>query len=465
MDERLVTFIRAMRGRDVRISLAESIDALRALEISGITDRTVVQAALRSTLVKDSADVPVFDELFPQFFGVDEPPPMQQTGGGLPDDAAEQFQEMLQQLLDDLTELSEEDLQRLIEALMGQGMSRRELRDMLERNDAMPDMSQGMPLSWAMRMAMDGIGMPQANSLMQELLDKLRQMGVDPSQIKSVERDLRENRATIAQQLAEIMQAEQGAGRDDRERERDRDEFLDRPFDQFSFDDVPNFRREVAKLAARLRSQAALRMKRAQHGHPDIRRTVRANLRFQGIPMDLRYRHRDLRPKITVICDVSGSMRAAAAFMLLLVYGLQDQIKRTRPFVYYRTIADVTRDFQELRPEAAIQVIPDRIQGGPYQTSLGSCLTTFLQEHSNTVDRNTTVIFMGDGDDHRGIPRVEDFQALRRRAHKVLWFNPEQPWRWHREDNYMHLIAPQCDGVHVVSNLRELSAAIDTLFR
>jgi hypothetical protein len=29
----------------------------------------------------------------------------------------------------------------------------------------------------------------------------------------------------------------------------------------------------------------------------------------------------------------------------------------------------------------------------------------------------------------------------------------------------MHLIAPQCDGVHVVSNLRELSAAIDTLFR
>jgi uncharacterized protein with von Willebrand factor type A (vWA) domain len=75
MDERLVTFIRAMRGRDVRISLAESIDALRALEISGITDRTVVQAALRSTLVKDAADVPVFDELFPQFFGVDEPPP------------------------------------------------------------------------------------------------------------------------------------------------------------------------------------------------------------------------------------------------------------------------------------------------------------------------------------------------------------------------------------------------------
>ena len=290
-------------------------------------------------------------------------------------------------------------------------------------------------------------------------------MGVDPAQMKQIERDLRENRATIAQQVAEMVQAEQGAGKADEDREVKRDELLDRPFDQFSFDDVPTFRREVSRLAARLRSSAALRMKRAQRGTPDIRRTVRANLRYQGIPLELRYIKKDLRPKLTVICDVSGSMRAAAAFMLLLVYALQDQVKRTRPFVYYRTIADVTKDFQELRPEAAIQILPDRIQGGPYQTSLGSCLTTFLKDHSGAVDRTTTVIFMGDGDDHRGVPRVEDFVALRKKAHKVLWFNPEPDWRWYREDNYMHVIKPQVDGVHVVSTLRELSVAIDGLFR
>ena len=464
MDERLVAFVGALRGRDVRISLAESIDALRALELGGVAEKQVVQAALRATLVKDAHDMAVFDELFAQYFGVDAPPPMQQPGGGLDDDAAQQFEQMLQELLNMLDELSEDDIKRLIEAMMGQGMTRRDLREMLERHDAMPDMSQGMPMSWAMREASEGIGMRQANELLQQLMEKLRQMGYDPAQIKAMEREVRDNRATLAQQMAEILQQEQGAGRDDRERERDRDELLDRPFDQFSFEDVPNFRREVAKLAARLRSQAALRMKRAQHGTPDIRRTVRANLRYHGVPMELRYRRRDLRPKLTVICDVSGSMRAAAAFMLLLVYALQDQIKRTRPFVYYRTIADVTRDFQELRPEAAVRVIPDRIQGGPYQTSLGSCLTTFLNDHAGAVDRNTTVIFMGDGDDHRGIPRIEDFQALRRRAHKVLWFNPEPQWRWYREDNYMHLIAPHCDGVHVVSTLRELSAAVVDLY-
>ncbi|MFN7470236.1 MAG: VWA domain-containing protein [Roseiflexaceae bacterium] len=462
MDERLIAFIRALRGREVRVSMAESIDALRALEQIDVAERGAVQTALQSSLVKERADMAVFDELFPQFFGVDAPPPMQTPGGGLPDDGAAQLEQMLQELLDSL---DDEALERLIKALMGNGMTRAELRDMMQQKDAMPDMSEGLPLSWAMRMAMDGIGMPIANEMLQIVLERLRQMGVDPAQMKQIERDLRENRATIAQQVAEMVQAEQGAGKADEDREVKRDELLDRPFDQFSFDDVPTFRREVSRLAARLRSSAALRMKRAQRGTPDIRRTVRANLRYQGIPLELRYIKKDLRPKLTVICDVSGSMRAAAAFMLLLVYALQDQVKRTRPFVYYRTIADVTKDFQELRPEAAIQILPDRIQGGPYQTSLGSCLTTFLKDHSGAVDRTTTVIFMGDGDDHRGVPRVEDFVALRKKAHKVLWFNPEPDWRWYREDNYMHIIKPQVDGVHVVSTLRELSVAIDGLFR
>jgi uncharacterized protein len=462
MDERLIAFIRALRGREVRVSMAESIDALRALEQIDVAERGAVQTALQSSLVKERADMAVFDELFPQFFGVDTPPPMQTPCGGLPDDGAAQLEQMLQELLDSL---DDEALERLIEALMGNGMTRAELREMMQQKDAMPDMSEGLPLSWAMRMAMDGIGVPIANEMLQMVLDRLRQMGVDPAQMKQIERELRENRATIAQQVAEMVQAEQGAGKADEDREVKRDELLDRPFDQFSFDDVPTFRREVSRLAARLRSSAALRMKRAQRGTPDIRRTVRANLRYQGIPLELRYIKKDLRPKLTVICDVSGSMRAAAAFMLLLVYALQDQVKRTRPFVYYRTIADVTKDFQELRPEAAIQILPDRIQGGPYQTSLGSCLTTFLKDHSGAVDRTTTVIFMGDGDDHRGVPRVEDFVALRKKAHKVLWFNPEPDWRWYREDNYMHIIKPQVDGVHVVSTLRELSVAIDGLFR
>jgi uncharacterized protein with von Willebrand factor type A (vWA) domain len=464
MDERLIAFVRALRHREVRVSLAESIDALRALGEIPLGERAAVQTALRSTLVKEQADAAVFDELFPAFFGLDMPPDMQAPGGGLSDADAARFDQLLRELQELLAELDEADLQRLIDALLGEGMTKAELRAMLDRQEALPDMSQGMPLSWGMRMAMDGLEMPQAQQLLQQLFEQLTKNGADPAEIRQMERALRENRATIAQQIAEILQTEQGDGAEREPRDR-RDELLDRPFEQFAFDDVPSFKREVQRLAARLRTKAALRMRRAKRGRLDVRRTIRANQRYHGVPLVQKTVRRDVRPKLTVICDVSGSMRAAAAFLLLLVYALQDQVKRTRPFVYYRTIADVTKDFQELRPEAAIQVIPERIEGGPYQTSLGSCLTTFLREHSGAVDRSTTVIFMGDGDDHRGIPRVDDFVQLRKRAARVIWFNPEPAWRWHREDNYMHLIKPQVDAVHVVGTLRELSAAIDAMLR
>jgi hypothetical protein len=46
----------------------------------------------------------------------------------------------------------------------------------------------------------------------------------------------------------------------------------------------------------------------------------------------------------------------------------------------------------------------------------------------------------------------------------VVWFNPEPPYRWGRDDNHMHIYGPMCDAVHHVSNLRQLVAAVDGLF-
>ena len=62
------------------------------------------------------------------------------------------------------------------------------------------------------------------------------------------------------------------------------------------------------------------------------------------------------------------------------------------------------------------------------------------------------------------MPNIADFETIKRRANKVIWFNPEQRYQWQREDNHMHVYGPMCDSVHVVSNLRELLAAVDSLF-
>src|SRR5574341_1769535 len=94
MDQRIVEFITGLRAAGVRISLAESADAFRAIEHLGITERTLFRSALRTTLIKDASDVPTFEKLFPLYFGSGGPP-----------------------LMNPNEELSPEDIQRLKDAL------------------------------------------------------------------------------------------------------------------------------------------------------------------------------------------------------------------------------------------------------------------------------------------------------------------------------------------------------------
>ena len=49
MDDRIVQFIDALRAAGVRISVAESADALRAIEATGIADKDVFRACLLYT--------------------------------------------------------------------------------------------------------------------------------------------------------------------------------------------------------------------------------------------------------------------------------------------------------------------------------------------------------------------------------------------------------------------------------
>jgi uncharacterized protein len=53
MDKRTVDFIRCLRAAGIRISLAETQDALRAMDELGVMDRDSFREGLRTTLVKE----------------------------------------------------------------------------------------------------------------------------------------------------------------------------------------------------------------------------------------------------------------------------------------------------------------------------------------------------------------------------------------------------------------------------
>ena len=90
MEKRMVEFIRALRVAGVRISLAESQDALFGVEKVGLYDPAHFKAALKATLVKEAKDQALFDYFFPLFFSSNTPPM-----SNIPDDLSPEEQDLM----------------------------------------------------------------------------------------------------------------------------------------------------------------------------------------------------------------------------------------------------------------------------------------------------------------------------------------------------------------------------------
>src|SRR5690349_10989431 len=79
MHENLHRFFRAARGAGVRVSPAESIDAMRAVASVGISDRTVLRDTFLLTLAKTQDEKRALGDCFDLFFAA--PAPSQPANG------------------------------------------------------------------------------------------------------------------------------------------------------------------------------------------------------------------------------------------------------------------------------------------------------------------------------------------------------------------------------------------------
>lgn len=456
MDSRIVQFIAALRASGVRVSLAESQDAMAAIADIGVLNRDQFRAALQTTLVKDHGDAGTFAQLFPLFFGAGGPnmvPPHQ----ALTDDQQEMLREALQALAGELNDL----LQRLLE---GRDFTQEELERMGRR--AGLEAADGLRYEeWITKRMQRQAGLEQVLDRIQQLLDQLAEMGLPPEMLNQLANMLLANAdaaseqtqrfvgQTLAERLAESEPVPPQPGPD----------LMDRPFDMLSARETRELKQQVQRLAARLRTRAALRRKRGRGPILDAKRTIRANIEHGGVPFDMRFKRRTKKPKFTVIIDVSTSMRPVVDFLLLLMYQIQDEIGRTRSFAFIDHIEDVSDVFGRLRPEEAIPIVLRRLPPGYYNTDLGASLDQFTSQHLGTVDHRTTVLFCGDGRNNFNDPRIDLVDLLRRRARRVVWFTPEPESKWGTGDSAMHDYARAVDQVFRVATLRQLTDAIDAL--
>ncbi len=457
MEARILQLISALRASGVRISLAESAEAFAATDLMGIQDRESFRRSLRATLVKDARDLSTFDKLFPLFFGSGQPPML--PGGDINEQLTPEEAEQLAEALRQFAQNLRERMQRL---MSGAPLSREEL-DQLGQMVGLNQMEDLRYQHWMAQRMMRAMAFPEVREALQELMEHLAEMGMSHERLDQMRELIQQNMQAMQSQLEQFAGERLAENLSQRPPGDFGDDLMNRPFRALEDADKKVLQREVQRLAAALRTRIALRQKKAKSGQLDAKATLRANLKYHGVPVEIRHRDHLKKPKIVVICDISTSMRFCSELMLTFLYALQGQLKKTHAFAFIDHLEYISAEFTGNNGDEAIAHVLRRMPAGHYNTDLGWALKNFNEGYLDTLNGQTTLLIVGDGRNNFNDPRLEVFDRMTRRASRTIWLNPEPPHLWASGDSDMHKYAPLCDQVFKVATLAELSYAVDQL--
>ncbi len=464
MESRILEFAGILRRHGVRVSTAETIDALRAVDTTGLGDRSTFRSSLRAAMVKRTSDLETYERLFTAFFsGLGDM--IEEAGlaarGDMTDAELQEFLDALQRLIDgqdvDISELA-----RAL-ALQDSGALEQMLRSLMD-SERMQSLAGDAPAN-AAREAVEALGAQNLAREFEQLSQAAEDAGMSP---EALER-LKEYLAQRAKELGEIIKGllrlrrEQEAKPEEQAKEFDK--LLDKSFYYLSPAEIKKMREAVSALARRMKNVMAVRRKRMKRGRLDVKGTLRSSMEFGGVPFRVRYDNkRRERPQIVILCDISDSVRNVSRFMLQFVHSLQDLYSRVRSYVFVADIAEVSRLFKENDIQTAIQsAINGDVVNVYAHSDFGRAFKNFHRDHLDVIDSRTTVIILGDARNNYNVPNDWAVRDISERAKQVIWLNPENASTWGFGDSEMAAYAKHCKLVEECRNLRQLYKVVDHL--
>lgn len=193
-------------------------------------------------------------------------------------------------------------------------------------------------------------------------------------------------------------------------------------------EELPRLQRLAERLARRLAVRLSRRLLPARRGAAiDLRRSLRQGLKYGGDPLRLlRRRHRIRKPRLVILCDVSGSMRVYASFLLPFIHALQCRLPGVESFLFSTQLTRITPALRSRSARQVLAGLPGLIPDWGGGTRTGECLAEFNRGYGlRLLGRRSVLMILSDGID-TGETEVlqEAIAALRRQTGRILWLNP-----------------------------------------
>ena len=495
----IADFLRILRAADIQVSPAEAIDAAAVIDEIGMGDRTLLKHALGHSLAKTEFEKHAFDECFESYF---MPPDMKI---GVPDAANDETSEA-----NDAEQGEWQDAGSEAEADNGEGQDG-EAQDgeaqgsPSQGGDAQGNASGGKPTGGAQAEA-DMAGAPQSllemvenrdtAALQSAMADAATRVGLANAKLFT-QQGMFSRRILEQMGLSEFDRAvrEMGEGGETERAEAlkaGRAQLFDAVFEfverqiamrtknagrllredalsrirltNLDKSDMKIMRGLIQRLAKRLASRHSRRRKKAQRGMLDIRRTMRANVAYDGNLFELAWRRTKIdRPKLIVLCDVSGSVAAVSRFFLMFLYSLDEVMPKTRSFVFSNRAGEISDMMKTGDMDQVMEGALREYGGG--STDYGMSLMDLAEATLDDIDKKTTVMILGDARSNYGDPGHLVLKEMHERAARVIWLNPEAESSWGTGDSEMKKLGAYCTHTKVCNSVKHVERVLDDLLR
>ena len=435
--------ITSLRGSGVRISVSESMDAMNAMKLMGYDNRQILKDSLSATLAKTRNEKEIFYSCFNHFFSLDGFSDPETDSFSAPAIEPDKEDSPLTQMLvsQDNTGLSllmretaqeieisgiwfftQKSLyiQRILQGMGGEGLDRDMQRLSTEHDSS--SQQKARALKQAKNLLFENV---------RDFVEKQFSLYAGSATEKMLEKYLRDVRLSNLEQQ-----------------------------------DFQRMHLIIQNMVKRLNSLHSRRRKTSKRGALDLKKTLRENVAYQGLIFNPQWKARRVdRPDLVVLCDVSRSVEAVARFMLLFLYGLNEEVARISSFIFCSNLVEVSRIFEEYPVEEALERLQKGVGIGILlgRTDYGQALLDFKENWLDKVSNKTTVIILGDGRNNYGDPQTGILRLIHERSKRLIWLNPETPSFWGIGDSEMKRYLPYCSFAKECSTVNHLDRVVDFL--
>ena len=214
------------------------------------------------------------------------------------------------------------------------------------------------------------------------------------------------------------------------------------------------------------------RRKVQTHSHKiDMRRTIRANMKYGGVPLELvNAKPRPHKNEHLFLNDISGSCEWISSWFFMLMFSAQTAFKRSRTFEFDNKVIETTKALkEEYLIDAFVKVKDLRVRNLMVHgtSDMYSAFGKFIDMAN--INNKSYVIILSDCRDWAG-PKVNGIPAsvglveeMVRDAKKVIILNPEDKNKWDIVDSCVSLYEDAGAQVFEVNTLNQLAQFVEQM--